>query len=230
MYGAKKLDEHNYKKIYQMVDDLAEQMHIPRPQLWLITSNMANAFATGRSPKHASVAITTEILNILEPHELRGVLAHELAHVKNRDILVATIAATIAGAIGYLASMLRWTMFFGNRERRGNDGTIGALLAVIFMPIAAMLIQLAISRSREYLADESGSEYSEDPLALASALEKLHSNIATHHFEPKSYTEASTASLFIMYPFVGKGLLALFSTHPPVEKRIAKLRQMAGII
>lgn len=230
MYNAKPLDRQEYAWIHDMIQGLAQDMHMPMPKLWLIQTPMANAFATGRSPNHASVAVTTGILSILDRHELRGVLAHELSHVKNRDVLVATIAATIATAIGYLANMLHhaafWTsMSSDDRNRRGGN-PIFMLLVSLLMPIAASLIQLAISRSREYMADETGAKESHDPLALASALAKLHSHIPHAHLDPENRTQASTASLFIVHPFSGGTMLSWFSTHPPVQKRIERLQKM----
>ncbi|MCB9493637.1 MAG: zinc metalloprotease HtpX [Epsilonproteobacteria bacterium] len=227
LYGAKPLDRVQYGYIYDIVQELCHNANMPVPKLWFVDSSMANAFATGRNPSHSSVAVTRGILDLLEEHELRGVLAHEISHIKNRDILVGTIAATIATAIGYLAHMMRWTVFLGAHRDREGRGGIGALLAAIIMPIAAMFIQLAISRSREYLADESGAKCSHDPLALASALEKLSTGAQHAKREPGSPAEAATASLFIVYPFTAKGLFQLFSTHPPMEKRIARLRAMA---
>lgn len=233
MYRAQPLDQHRFPEIYQMVEELSYKAHMPMPKLWYIPSPMANAFATGRSPKHASVAVTQGILDILEPYELRGVLAHEISHVKNRDILVGTIAATIAMAIGYLASILKWSFIFGgfggDRDRNRNGGGLAALLVAIIMPIAATLIQLAISRSREYLADESGARCSDDPLALASALEKLHYASRDMHLQPASHAQTATASLFIVNPFTSSAMVNLFSTHPPMEKRIERLRKMAGV-
>ncbi len=230
MYRAQPLDQDTHGYIYDMVQDLCHHAHLPMPKLWLIPTPMANAFATGRNPKHASVAVTQGILDILEEHELRGVLAHELGHVKNRDILVATVAATIATAIGYIATMIRWSFIFGGRgSDRDRGGGIGALLAAIIMPLAAAMIQMAISRSREYLADESGAHYCQDPLALASALDKLSGSTKRHQSQPASHAHAATASLFIVYPFSGRGMLRMFSTHPPMEKRIERLRKMAGI-
>ncbi len=229
MYNAQPLDEDKYKNIYAMVEDLSYTARIPMPKLWYIATPMANAFATGRNPKHASVAVTQGILDILDEEELRGVLAHELSHITNRDILVGTVAATIATAIGYIVHMLQWSLIFGtgNRDERNNGGGFGALLAVIFMPIVATLIQLGISRSREYLADESGAKCCGSPLALASALEKLDSAARGNHAAPHSQAEASVASLFIVYPFSGKSMFNLFSTHPPMALRIERLRKMA---
>jgi len=227
LYKAQPLDQEKYSHIYEIVESLCRTANIPMPKLWYIPTSTANAFATGRNPKHASVAVTQGIIDLLEEHELRGVLAHELSHVKNRDILVATIAATLAATIGFLADMLYWsTLLFGGRNR-DRSGGIGVIFVAILMPFAAMLIQLAISRSREYLADESGANISRDPLALASALEKLQYSAQMKKLKPKNQAETSTASLFIVYPFSGKGLLSLFSTHPPMEKRVKRLRKMA---
>ena len=230
MYQAQPLDRARYANIYDMVQELCSNAQIPMPKLWYIPTSMANAFATGRNPQHASVAVTQGILDILEEHELRGVLAHEISHVKNRDILIGTVAATLATAIGYLASMIRWSFIFGGgRDDRDRSSGFGALFAAIIMPFAAMLIQFAISRSREYLADESGAKCSHDPLALASALEKLNQSTHVHEQEAPTEAHAAAASLFIVYPFSAKGVMNLFSTHPPMEKRVARLRKMAGI-
>ncbi len=232
MYGAQPLDQATYGWIYTIVQELAADMHIPMPKLWLINTPMANAFATGRDPKHASVAVTTGILRILDRDELRGVLAHELSHVVNRDILVTTIAATIATAISYLANMLRWSAMWGsvgNNDRRKDSNPIALFLLAILMPFAALLIQMAISRSREYLADETGAHCCHDPLALASALEKLQSSAT--HTHTNEYAQdpryASTASLFIVNPFTDSSWSTLFSTHPPMSKRIARLRDLS---
>lgn len=227
LYKAQPLDKERYAHVYDMVEGLCLNANIPMPKLWLIPSSMANAFATGRNPQNASVAVTEGIVELLNDQELRGVLAHELSHVKNRDILVATIAATLATTIGYLANMFYWSTLFGGRDRNNRGGAIGAIAIAILMPIAAALIQLAISRSREYMADESGAKISQDPLALASALEKLQYSAQVKKHKPRSQAQTSTASLFIVYPFSGKGLSSLFSTHPPMEKRIQKLRSLA---
>lgn len=227
MYGAQKLDEQQYDWLYTMVEELTASMKLPMPKLWLIDTPMANAFATGRNPHHASVAVTTGILSILDKHELRGVLAHELGHVKNRDILISTIAATVATAIGYVANMARYAAIWGSRDDNQKSSPLAAILIAIFMPIAAMIIQMAISRSREYQADETGAHYSNDPLALASALEKLHYNVAREHLDNQMDAgKASTAPLFIVHPFSAEGLMNLFSTHPPMQERIKRLRQM----
>ncbi len=228
MYGARPLDQKTYPQIYAIIEELSQTMQLPMPKLWLIHNPMANAFATGRNPSHASIAVTTGIIDLLDQHELRGVLAHELAHVKNRDILVTTIAATIATTIGYLANMLRWSSLWSSssdRQRRGAN-PLFLLLASILLPIAATIIQLAISRSREYLADETGSHNCKDPLALASALEKLHNHIPHAHLNNADAQRASTAPLFIVHPFTGDTLMSLFSTHPPVKQRIERLNAL----
>lgn len=229
MYGAQPLDPVRYAYIYTIVQDLCQTAHLPMPKLFYVSSNMANAFATGRNPSHASVTVTQGILDLLEEHELRGVLAHELSHIKNYDILVGTIAATIATMIAYLANIVRWNIFLGGHrnDREQSGSRLQAFIVAIIMPFAAMLIQLAISRTREYLADESGAELSNSPLALASALEKLTTCAQKQHLHPETPAHTSTASLFIVYPFSSSGWIHLFSTHPPLEKRIQRLRAMA---
>lgn len=230
MYGAQPLDKDTYAWIYDIVQELAQDMHIPMPTLWLVQTPMANAFATGRNPSHASVAVTTGILEILNKDELRGVLAHELGHVKNRDILVSTVAATIAAAIGYIANWLYYASLWGysgnnDRQREGNPFIM--IIISLLMPVAAALIQLAISRSREYLADETGAAYGKDPLALASALKKLQEHVAYAHLNARDAEQTTTAHLFIVYPFAPDGwLVSLFSTHPPMQERIKRLEQM----
>ncbi len=229
MYKAKPLDESTHGWIYDIVRELTSINGLPMPKLWLVDMPMANAFATGRNPNHSSVAVTTGILSILDPHELRGVLAHELSHIKNRDILVSTVAATLATAIGFLANIMQnmaiWGTMSQSSDRRGVNPLV-LLVVAILMPIAASLIQLAISRSREYLADESGAEVSHDPLALASALEKLEMRSKQTHFADNDTAHATTAHLFIVKPFSGKGLSSLFSTHPPMQDRVARLRAL----
>lgn len=231
MYRAQPLDKARYGDIYAMIEELTRKSKLPMPKLWIIDTPMANAFATGRNPAHASVAVTTGILTILDPHELRGVLAHEISHIKNRDILISSIAATLATAIGFIANMMQNIALWGsfsqdaNSRRRGPNPLI-LLIVAILMPIAASLIQLAISRSREYQADESGAEVSHDPLALAAALEKLQAHTAQAHFRNDDTLHATTAHLFIVNPFLGQGLTALFSTHPPMQKRVERLRKI----
>lgn len=226
IYKAQPLNRDEYPWIYSIIQELRTNMDLPMPKLWIIDSPMANAFATGRNPRHASIAVTTGILGILDHKELRGVLAHEMSHIKNRDILVSTVAATIAAAIGYLASMLQHIAFWDSisSRKRSNSNPIGMLIVSILMPLAATLVQLAISRSREYLADESGAHYCRDPLALASALEKLHNHIPHAHLNNDDTQKASTATLFIVHPFTSKSFISLFSTHPPMYKRIERLR------
>ena len=228
LYKAQPLDKEKYHWIYEIVDELRRTMNLPMPQLWLIKNSMANAFATGRSPRHSSIAVTTGILNILDAEELRGVLAHELAHIKNRDTLITTIAATIASAIGYLAYMLRnmalWGSISGNRRK---ENPFVLIIVSILMPIAATVVQLAISRSREYAADDTGAHSSRSPLALASALQKLENNTKYAHLDENDAQYTSTASLFIVHPFSGKSLYNLFATHPPIHKRVALLQQLS---
>lgn len=228
LYKAQPLDAHEYAWIYDIVGNLARTMHIPMPKLWLVHTPVANAFATGRNPRNASVALTTGILQILDTEELRGVLAHELAHVKNRDTLITTIAATIASTIGYIASMLRHAAFWGsfNNDRRKENPFI-LIIVSILMPFAATLVQLAISRSREYAADDTGARCSHSPLALASALQKLEKNTKYAHMNAENMQQTSTASLFIVHPFAGHSLSSLFATHPPTSKRVARLQELS---
>lgn len=227
MYNAQPLDKNKYTLIYNIVEELAQKLNIPMPKLYLINTPMANAFATGRNPNHASVAVTAGILQILDARELRAVLSHELSHVINRDILVSTIAATMATAITYLANSLKYINILSddssNQQRRNP---ITSILLIILMPIAASLIQLAISRSREYMADESGAELCEDPLALASALEKISGSVQAHPLNNEDPRVEATAHMFIHIPFIPEGLSALFSTHPSVKDRVAKLKQI----
>lgn len=232
MYGAKPLDMHEYAPVHATIRELCMRMDLPMPKLWLVNMPIANAFATGRNPNHASVALTPTIIEILEPHELRGVLAHELSHIKNRDVLVATIAATLASAISYVAYMLRHQAMWGtsDNKRRGNNPIVFLVIGLV-IPLLATLIQLAISRSREYLADETGAHHCKDPLALASALEKINLHGKYGHAYAKEHAQqTATASLFFMYPFASDGWLSWFSTHPPVAQRVARLRAMYGKI
>jgi heat shock protein HtpX len=222
MYRARPVSREELPRAYQIVERLTQKIGIPMPKMYVIPTDSPNAFATGRNPEHASVAVTQGILNLLNDEEMEGVLAHELGHVRNRDILISSIAATVAGAITYLAEMARWGMIFGGYERdrdsRGGGG-FAALFMLILAPIAAMLIQLAVSRSREYQADESGAHFTGNPYALASALSKLD---AYSKRLPLQATP-STAHLFIVQPFLGMSLGSLFSTHPPIAKRIERL-------
>lgn len=224
MYRAKQVTEAEAPELHSMVRNLATKAQIPMPKVYIIDTPTPNAFATGRNPQHAAVAVTTGILKILNREELTGVMAHELSHVLHRDILISTVAATIAGAISYLASMAQWAMIFGggNRDEREGTNPIGALVVIIVAPIAAMLIQLAISRSREYSADEGGAGLIGNPLALASALRKIHQGVQQIPME----ANPATAHMFIMSPLTGGGITKLFSTHPPVEERIARLEAM----
>lgn len=229
MMGAQPLERETHSTIFEMTENLCHEMNIPMPRMWLIPSKAANAFATGRSPANGSVAISVGLLALLEPHEIRGVIAHELSHIKNRDILIATIAATLATAVSYLGHMTQRLLFWralSNDNRGRNQGNpLGLIISAILMPLAALIVQLAISRSREYLADETGATYSHDPLALASALEKLHAH-TQHGFASAEPATQSISSLFIVHPFSGESLMNLFSTHPPVHKRIERLRAL----
>lgn len=224
MYRAKKVSETDSPRLYRIVRRLTTCHQMPLPAIYVIPDEAPNAFATGRNPQHAAVAATEGILRILNDEELEGVMAHELMHVANRDTLISTIAASIAGALTYLA---HWGMFFGgsgrDRDSRGNP--LVALLLAIIAPLAAMMIQMAISRSREYVADEGGGKLCGRPLALASALRKLHQAAER---TPMSVGTPATASLFIVNPFGGGGVTKLFSTHPPVAERIRRLELQAG--
>lgn len=224
MYGAKLVSESEAPELYSMVRRLAQKAELPMPKVYVMEQDQPNAFATGRNPEHGVVAVTTGIMRILTREELEGVVAHELAHIKHRDILVGTVAAAIAGAISYLAQMAQWAMIFGGRssddERGGNP--VVALVMMIVGPIAAMLVQMAISRSREYGADASGARIAGNPRNLATALKKLH--MASQRISMDA--NPATSHMFIVNPLSGGGLLKLFSTHPPMEERIARLESM----
>jgi heat shock protein HtpX len=225
MYGAREVSEAQAPELYSMTRELSYAAGLPMPKVYLMEQDQPNAFATGRNPEHGAIAVTTGIMRILSKEELKGVLAHELAHIKHRDILVATVAATIAGAISYLAQMAQWTMFFGGRDNERDGGNpLAAIIMMIVGPIAALLIQMAISRSREYGADAGGAQIAGNPQYLASALRKLD---AFSRKIPMDATPA-TAHLFIVSPLSGGGFLKLFSTHPPMEERITRLEQMAA--
>ena len=227
MYGAREVDQSEAPELYQVVGELTNKASLPMPKVYLMENDTPNAFATGRNPEHAAVAVTTGILRILSKEELMGVIGHELSHIQHRDILISTVAATIGGAITMLASMARWGAIFGgmrssDEEGGGGGNILFVLLFTMVASIAAMLIQMAISRSREYLADEGGAHLS-DPLSLAKALGKL--DLAAQRIPMKA--NPSTAHMFIVNPLRGGGVLSLFSTHPPIEERIAKLEEMA---
>jgi heat shock protein HtpX len=225
MYGAKEVSEAEYPDFFGMVRQLAVQAGMPMPKVYIIPSETPNAFATGRNPEHAAVAATTGILRILTREELMGVMAHEISHVRHRDILISTIAATIAGAITYLAHMAQWAAIFGGGRARDEEGggMFGMIAMAIVAPIAAMLIQMAISRSREYEADKGGAEIVGNPLYLAGALRKLE----TVNRQIPMDANPSTAHMFIVNPLTGGGLMSLFSTHPPMEERVRRLEAMA---
>jgi heat shock protein HtpX len=226
MYGAKEVTQGEAPELYQIVGELVNKAGLPMPKVYIMENETPNAFATGRNPEHAVVAVTTGILRILSKEELMGVIGHELSHIQHRDILVSTIAATMAGAISMLSSMARWGAIFGGGRSDDDEGGGGNILFVllvsIFASIAAMLIQMAISRSREYMADEGGAHLSH-PLSLAKALGKLE--VAAQRIPMEA--NPSTAHMFIVNPLRGGGVLSLFSTHPPIEERIAKLEEMA---
>ncbi|BCW94200.1 MAG: protease HtpX [Thermoanaerobaculum sp.] len=225
MHHAQPVDEREAPELYAVVAELSQRAGIPMPRLYVIPELQPNAFATGRSPKHAAVAVTEGLLRTMNRAELAGVLAHELAHVKNRDILTASIAATLAGAITVLARMVGYALMFGGRDREDNGGALGGIFLLIVAPIAALLIQLAISRSREYAADEKAARLTGNPMGLASALRKL---AALTERVPMETAQPATASLMIANPLSGGGLMRLFSTHPPIEERIARLEAMVG--
>jgi heat shock protein HtpX len=224
MYGAQPIEEAQAPGLYGMVHRLASKARIPMPRVYMIPSDQPNAFATGRNPQHAVVAVTEGIMRILDDDELEGVLAHELAHVANRDVLIGTIAATLAGAITYLAHMAQWAAFMGGGRHDDDDSPspIAMILMAVVAPIAAMLVQLAVSRSREFQADATGARLAGRTWGLSKALEKLE--MAAHQVPMQA--NPATAHLFIVNPLSGQSLMRLFSTHPPIEERIARLRAM----
>jgi heat shock protein HtpX len=225
MYGAQELTSSDAPELFQTIQDLSGRAGLPMPRVYMIEGDQPNAFATGRDPEHAAVAVTKGIVSLLSRDELRGVLAHELAHVKHRDILIGTIAATMAGAISMIANMAHWGLIFGGGRSDDREGgsPIAAIVMMIVAPLAAMIIQLAISRSREFLADEGGAQMAGNPLSLAGALRKLETKA---HQIPMN-ASPSTAHMFIVNPLSGGGIARLFSTHPPIEERIARLEAMA---
>ena len=224
MYGAKEITEAQAPEVYNILASLSQRASIPMPRVYVIENDSPNAFATGRNPEHSAVAVTTGILRILNKQELEGVLAHELSHVLHRDILISTVAAALAGAITMLASWARFSLFFGRDDEEGGGNIVSVILFSMVAAFAAMLIQLAISRSREYLADEGGAQLAGNPLFLAHALRRLETGVARN---PMEDANPSTAHMFIVNPFTAKGVLALFSTHPPLEERIRRLEDMA---
>jgi len=225
MYRAKPVTEAGNHRLYRAVSNISQKAMIPMPRVYVIPTKAPNAFATGRNEHHAAVAATEGLLEILNDAELEGVIGHEIAHILNRDMLIQTVAATMAGAIGILASMARWTMIFGGYSRDNNrgGGGLALIVAMIVAPIAALLIQMAISRGREYKADAEGGRITGQYLSLASALEKLHKNPIRLNLDKRP----ATAHLFIANPLSGKGMASLFSTHPPVEERIKRLQKAA---
>jgi len=225
-YGAQPIEEAAAPRLYAIVHRLVTRAGIPMPRVYLIPSETPNAFATGRNPEHAAVAVTEGIMRILDEEELEGVLAHELSHVKNRDVLISTIAATLAGAITYLAHMAQYAAMFGGRrddDEEGGSNPIAAILLAILAPIAALLVQMAVSRAREFQADVTGAQVAGKSWGLAKALEKLQ---MANEAAPMAQATPATAHLFIVNPLSGQTLMRLFSTHPPLEERIARLRAM----
>ncbi len=223
MYRAQEASPQQAPELYEMVRTLAHNAGLPMPKLFIIPNEAPNAFATGRNPQHAVVAVTQGLLNVMDRDEVNGVLAHEMAHVKNRDILIGSIAATLAGAIMVLASMARWTAIFGgggSNNDQGRGGAVSLIAMSLLAPFAAMIIQMAVSRSREYLADSTGAGFAESPEGLARALDKL----GRYSKRLPMDAHPSTAHMFIVNPLSGRSLMSLFSTHPPLEERIARLR------
>ncbi|AEH60722.1 peptidase M48 Ste24p [Methanosalsum zhilinae DSM 4017] len=227
MYRAKEVTESEQPELYNIVRRLAMRAKLPMPKVYIVETSMPNAFATGRNPEHAAVAATTAIMNLLTTEELEGVIAHELAHIKNRDTLISAVAATIAGVITMVATWLRWTAIFGGlggRDSQGAGSIVGFIALAVIAPLAATIIQLAISRSREFAADAEGARISQKPWALANALQKLERGVA---YQPKGETiNQGTAHMLIVNPLKGKGLTSLFRTHPHTEERIRRLKEM----
>ncbi|MBI5468000.1 MAG: zinc metalloprotease HtpX [Deltaproteobacteria bacterium] len=225
MYRAKEVTETEAPGLYNIVRDLTMKANMPMPRVYMMEQETPNAFATGRNPEHAAVAVTTGIMKLLNKEELTGVLAHELAHVMNRDILIATVAATIAGAISYLSQMAYFSSLFGGRDDREGSNPVALIVMMIVAPLAAMVVQMAISRSREYGADAGGANIAGNPIYLANALRKLD---FYNKRIPMEVPNQATAHMFIVSPLSGGGMLKLFSTHPPIEERIKRLEAMVG--
>lgn len=225
MYNAQEVSESQAPELYNLVKNLAMKANLPTPKVYLIPGDTPNAFATGRNERHAVVAVTEGLLRLLNREELEGVIGHELAHIKNRDMLIGSIAATLAGAIVMLANMAQWAAIFGagrDSDEEGGGGIVGLIVMAILAPLAATIIQMAVSRSREYIADESGARFTRNPFGLASALEKISRAAAVMPMA----ANPSTAHMFIVNPLRGRSWASLFSTHPPAEERIARLRRM----
>ncbi|GAB6094096.1 zinc metalloprotease HtpX [Desulfatiferula olefinivorans] len=224
MYRAREVNPSEAPELYRMVEDLAGRAGLPMPKVYIIPQDQPNAFATGRNPEHAVVAVTEGLLRLMNTDEIKGVLAHELGHIKNRDILIGTIAATMAGAVMMLANMAKWSAVFGgfrgNDDEGGGGNMIAVIVTAVIAPIAAMVIQMAVSRSREYLADATAARITGNPEGLAGALEKL----GAYSGRIPMQAEAATAHMFITNPLSGRSLAGLFSTHPPIEERVARLR------
>ncbi len=227
LYRAKEVKKDSAPRLYNLVEELSQNAGLPMPRVYVINDPTPNAFATGRNPYHAAIAATTGIIQTLNNDELAGVLGHELAHIKHRDILISTIVATFVGTITFIAQMAGWAMIFGGRGGGGrdDDNGLGSLFLILLAPVAATMLQLAVSRSREYFADKGGAEFAKNPLALASALRKIsHGN----ELKPVNNSGPATAHLFIINPLKGGGIMKLFSTHPPIEERIKKLEEIAA--
>lgn len=224
MYRAQEAKKSEHPELHKMVEEIAHKANVPKPKIYVIPTQTPNAFATGRNPKHAAVACTTGIMQLLNHDELKGVLAHEIAHVKNRDILITTIAATIAGVISYLAQMAQFAAIFGggrNDDERGNMA--GMIVLAILTPIMAMIIQMAISRSREYHADATGAKFLRNSTGLSTALKKMEAGVKQH---PLDFGHPATSSLFIVNPFSAQGIGRMLSTHPPTHERIKRLNEL----
>ena len=224
MYQAQELAPEDAPMVHQMVEDLARRAGVPKPRLFIVPQDAPNAFATGRDPEHGVIAVTAGIMRLLPPEQLRGVLAHEMAHIAHRDILIQTMAGVLASAITAIANMLQFSMIFGGaRDEEGNSNPLAAIAMMILGPLAATIIQMAISRRREYMADASGAQYCADPLALAGAL----NNLDAYSRQIPMHANPATENMFIVSPLTGDTLRRMFSTHPPMEERIANLQEMA---
>ena len=228
MYKASEVGRDDAPELYSDVEELAQIAGLPMPRVYVIPEQAPNAFATGRDPHHSAVAVTQGIMRLLNRNELKGVIAHELAHIRNRDILIGSVAATIAGAITYLAYMAQFAAIFGGGSRRGGGGMLGLLAMAIIAPMAAMIVRMAISRTREFGADKTGAEICGNPLYLADALRKLQAGASRIPLQVSEQAAESTAHMMIVSPMIGGGFAKLFSTHPPTEERVARLEAMVG--